>query len=460
LAAARFYIRLGLALAAFAVLAGGCGGRSEREAPSANAAQGGTDASGGTGSAKTAAGATGAETAAGAGGSDAGAPFDRLCDEYRYDICTLYLTCTTEIFHDRADCMKLVDCYGVDALLRARANGHVLVDTDALLECLAAFEARPCAVPGRTFLTIEPDIFQFLGTCPHAVIPQQKLGDACDTDAECETRYHCVTESCPGVCEPRFELGDACTVEHEQCSLPYGACLDGTCRIPVDFGQTCADDLDCQRDLLCDPVSQRCVEPPSRPGLGEPCINDFNGTKPALLCQDGLTCDDGGNIDAGGTCANLGAEGTPCTWDSCQYGLYCMWFGGQQVCHARSTEGAVCDPSSVGCEPGLFCQSTPNDPNVSTCIPQLALGESCNEDGQCGPDLVCSYGVCVKAAYPGDPCDPQAPQVCQHSNCNGEGLCVPLGHVGDPCFLPGDCALLDCANGVCTDATTCVPTSN
>jgi hypothetical protein len=445
---ARSCARLALALA---VLTAGCGGRSARGTSSTST--GGSPGGGAT----AGAGATGNEATAGAGGSDDAAPFAGLCDEYRYDLCTLFMTCGSEVFHDRADCMKLVDCYGVDALLRARADGHVLVNTDAVRECFASFEAEPCAGTGRLLSSGEFDIFQFLAACPHAVIPQQGQGDACNTDAECETRYRCVTETCPGVCQPRFQLGEACSVEHQQCSIPYGACLDGTCHIPVDFGQTCADDLDCKRDLLCDPVSQRCSEPPSRPGLGQACVNDFNGTKPALLCQDGLFCDDGGRIEQGGVCSAPLGEGAPCTYLSCRDGLYCMWFDGQQVCHGLSPEGALCDPSSRSCETGLICLTTLDDPNVATCVRQFGLGHACNQSGQCGPDLVCSYGVCVSAAYPGDPCDPQAPQVCQHSICNGEGLCVPLGHVGDPCFLPGHCALLDCTNGVCTDATTCVP---
>jgi hypothetical protein len=446
---ARFHVRLALALA---VLAAACGGRSE------HATSGRTNAGGSSsGGATTGAGATGDEAAAGAGGSNDVAPFDRLCREYRYDLCTLYMTCGSDVFHDRADCMRLVDCYGVDALLRARADGHVLVNTDRLFECLSVFEADPCAARGRLLTNGEYDIFQFLDLCPHAVIPQQSLGDPCDTDAECETRYHCVSDSCPGVCQPRFELGKACSVEHQQCSIPYGSCLDGTCRIPVEIGQTCVDDLDCKRDLLCDPASQRCVDPPSRPGLGGRCLNDFNGAKPALLCQDGLYCDDGGNIDKGGVCAALLGEGAPCNYLSCQYPLHCMWLRGQQVCHGVSTEGELCDPGTRSCEAGLICQTTLDDPNAATCVPQFGLDHACNESGQCGPDLVCNYGVCVRAAYPGDRCDPQKPQLCQHSICNGEGLCVPLGHVGDPCLNPGDCALLDCANGVCTDATTCVP---
>ena len=443
---------LALALCA---LAAGCGGRSEHHALGTS----GTQSSAG-GSASTKGGGTngGNVTAAGAGGTadDSDPPFDRLCDEYRYDLCTFYLTCSSEIFHDRDDGMQLFDCNGVEALLRARADGHVLVNTDAVLECFAGFEADPCASAER-FAYGEDDIFQFLAPCPHAVIPQQSLGDACDADAECETRYQCVTQSCPGVCQPRFELGDACSVEHQQCSIPYGACLDGSCRIPVDFGQTCTDDLDCKRDLLCDPVSGRCIDPPSRPGLGERCINDFNGTKPAVLCQDGLYCDDGDIIEQGGVCEPLGGEGTPCNYLSCQYGLYCVWLGGQEICHAPATAGALCDPNGVSCEPGLFCQRTVDDANVAICVPQLALGQACNEEGQCGPDLVCSYGVCVRAAYPGDPCDPEAPQICQHSICNGEGVCYPLGHVGDPCFLDGHCSNLDCKNDVCTDPTTCVP---
>jgi hypothetical protein len=381
-------------------------------------------------------------------------PATDLCGALLDAMCTEYVECQRpQQFRDFDHCRSELDCYGVTALREAQAEGHILLHESALVACFRDFYASPCYPPrAQTSVFNDPlDVYQFVSQCPGVLTPLQGVGDVCKADAECEFRLKCQTASCPGVCAPRFELGEPCSPDGEQCSIPYGICQGGTCRIPAEVGGSCADDLDCNRDLLCDPSTHRCIAP-ARPGLGGGCIRDINGGKPALLCQPDLFCNDDDAIGKPGVCAEFEREGQACQYNGCAAGLECVALGGgPRVCHAKAPKGGLCDYGAASCQGDLSCVATGGAPPTGVCSEPPSLGQPCQFD--CGPTLHCNGGVCVAAAYAGDRCEPG--DFCQNSRCV-DGTCRAYVHLGQPCKSADDCLEHACQNGVCVDKTGCL----
>jgi hypothetical protein len=361
--------------------AAACGGKSSRADGRRQASD-----SGGTG---------GSAGGGGANAGDAGAAGDAtggFCSEYVDAICNYYLECDREQFRDLDGCRAALDCYGVSAFLEALTDGRISIDEALLEQCLLTAMTNPCSLkPSLASVNGALDVYRFLQACPGVVIPRQDLGEPCTTSFECQTRLQCDTaSSCPGVCRPRYQLGDSCEVQYQQCSVPYGICLNGTCRIPSERGGSCVDELDCKRDLACDPETLTCAEPLFRPGLGETCINDFNGAKPAFICLPGLYCGDGGDIGSPGTCQRLRTEGEPCDYNGCDEGLVCgSLAGAPPVCVGAASEGELCYPGNArSCEDGLNCVAiTSEEPATWICIAQPGFGEPCPVLGACGEGL-------------------------------------------------------------------------
>ncbi|MEP7050890.1 MAG: hypothetical protein ABJB12_11070 [Pseudomonadota bacterium] len=421
---------LGTATLALAVLSAACGAR--------------TALKGGQG------GASGLLSAGAAGAAGA------LCGTFIDVMCTYYTQCQREQFKDFDHCRSELDCYGVPALRDALAAGHVTLDENALAQCFRDFYASPCD-PVRTGASVynDPlDIYQFLTKCPGVLASLQDVGDPCRADAECKFRLHCSQASCPGVCAPRFELGEPCSPDLSQCSIPYGICEQGTCRIPAEAGGSCVDDYDCVRDLLCDPSTRHCVDAVPAP-LGDNCIRDFNGGKPARLCQPNLFCNDQDGYGTLGTCAEFQHEGQACNYNGCAPGLECAALGGgPRVCHAKAAKGGLCDYGVNYCQGDLLC--VPNSaygvPPTGVCSERPSLGQPCTAD--CASGLISGPGVCIKSAYPGDPCE-QPTGWCQNAQCV-QGTCRAYAHVGAPCASAGDCLMSECLNGLCVDRTACI----
>ncbi len=443
---------LGFATLALALGAAACGARTALEV-----GQGGTSGLEGA----DAAGVLNASGVAGAYGvaGVAGAPgaMATLCGTFTDAICTYYTQCQREQFKDFDHCRAELDCYGVPALRDALAAGHVVLDENALARCFQDFYASPCdPVRDESSVFNDPlDIYQFLQECPGVLTPLQDVGDACMADAECKFRLQCSKASCSGVCAPRFELGEPCSPDLTQCAIPYGICEQGTCRILAEVGGSCVDDYDCFRDLLCDPSTRTCVET-VHPGLGGDCIRDFNGGKPARICQPNLFCNDQDNLGTPGICSEFQREGQACNYNGCAPGLDCAALGGgPRVCHAKPAKGDLCDYGENYCQDDLQCVPNSNDgpPPTGVCSERPTLGQPCM--GDCASGLTCGPGVCIESAYPGDPCE-QPSGVCQNAECVN-GICRAYTHVGAPCASASECLMYECLNGVCADRTACLP---
>ena len=237
--------------------------------------------------------------------------------------------------------------------------------------------------------------------------------------------------------------------------------------------QSCVTDAQCADGDLCDGV-ERCVagvcqtSPPLVCDDGDPCTID--SCNPAAGCahqdvscpmvcspsDDGQRCSDGSACTVGDTCAGGACIGTPvvcddgepCTTDSCDLTLGCVYAeqanppGCVSDCHIVA-DHAPCagdgDPCTLdGCLEGA-CQ-----------IGLRQIVRQCDDGNRCNGDEFCSS---VKG------CQPGPPPICDDGElCNGVETCVPAPGCqpgtpaadGTTCDDDHVCTLGDtCSGGVC-----------
>lgn len=173
--------------------------------------------------------------------------------------------------------------------------------------------------------------------------------------------------------------------------------------------------------------------------------------------------------------------GTPCTdppWllpsaETCASGLACI---AGQCDDPRKGEGDACNGAGrprQDCEPPLYCDGTTTPP---TCRARLAIGESCENVGQCAPGGWCnSDEICEASLPPGAQC--LDARECDLGVCGPDDVCIQPAQVCGPivfeeqdaceaanvaadvfiednsaCEDAGDCVALD---GLCVDGATC-----
>jgi hypothetical protein len=176
-----------------------------------------------------------------------------------------------------------------------------------------------------------------------------------------------------------------------------------------------------------------------------------------------------------------GALGTPCTdptWhlpsvEPCMPGLACI---SGQCDDPHKAEGDACNGAGMvlqDCEPPLYCDGTTTPP---TCRPRLAIGESCDNVGQCVPSGWCNADdICEAGLEPGAQC--LDVRECEFGYCGPESVCIQPPRVCNPvvfaeedacesataaaddfidansaCEVADDCIAID---GFCYGASTC-----
>ncbi len=111
---------------------------------------------------------------------------------------------------------------------------------------------------------------------------------------------------------------------------------------------------------------------------------------------------------------------------------------------------------SSECHGAAFCAGADQCP--SHCAPLLSEGDACSGDNQCGDDLTCAGGQCVRPSLEGEPCNGNSGTTCRIGfTCQGStdvdpGSCVPnamvqIGNEGDSCEPGGS---------LCKDGLSCV----
>jgi hypothetical protein len=117
--------------------------------------------------------------------------------------------------------------------------------------------------------------------------------------------------------------------------------------------------------------------------------------------------------------------------------------------------GDVCTVSAE-CAGTAFCAGTSACP--SHCAALLAEGDACNGNNECGDDLMCVTGHCLRPSLAGEPCNGTSGKVCRLGfNCSGAtdtqtGMCVDnasiqVGALGASCEPGG---------ALCKEGLSCV----
>ncbi len=277
-------------------------------------------------------------------------------------------------------------------------------------------------------------------------VPGQMLdcndGNPCTTDS-CTDQGVCLHAATAGACDD----GNSCTVGD--------SCVNGQCGhsglLSCDDGNVCTSDS-------CDPDSG-CIHQ-----LNQAPCNDND------VCTTNDHCHLGECLGGGELVCN---DANPCTDDSCQSGVGCLFTPNESPCD----DGSVCSLNDL-CKNGWCLPGPPlacNDDNLcttDTCDPDSGCTFSpntlpCDDGDACTTSDACLLGQCAG----GDALDCQDNNPCTDDACLPESGCVHTPNVaacddgnlctlGDTCSagacIPGNQAPVCNDNKVCTDDA-CVP---
>ncbi|MGB0716931.1 MAG: hypothetical protein ACPGXK_13700, partial [Phycisphaerae bacterium] len=280
------------------------------------------------------------------------------------------------------------------------------------------------------------------GMCMGSAIPGCMK---CNVDSDCNDGNPCTSDTCPsGVCiftnntDP-CDDGNACTTS-DTCSA--GTCVGGPAP-NCDDGNACTDDS-------CDTVAG--------------CVNT-NNTDP---CDDANACTTGDTC-AGGSCVGGPApdcnDSNVCTDDACDPATGCVNVDNTAACDdgdACTTADTCSSGTCVGgpapdCDDGNPCTDDTCDP-VLGCI-YTNNTAACDDGNACTTNDTCSAGVCVGGAAPN--CDDS--NVCTDDTCDPASGCVNVDNAascddGDACTTNDTCAAGVCVGGAapnCDDSNGC-----
>lgn len=338
---------------------------------------------------------------------------------------------------------------------------RVQPNDEGFAACAAELAARPCApapTAGEGGSCVTPPVTT-MAACDNENLftGMQDVGDECSlsNSIECVAGTRCqVFGGNVGACVQTLGEGGACISDYECVAGMICDYMSNTCVQPAEAGQACAysdpdapqigtEQVRCAAGLTCDPISETCGS--SQCAFGSQC-----GEQDAL-CPADLSC-------VQGECGFLRAPGESC-WqdDDCADGrcTYVQSLG--SVCQVLAPVGAPCgdheqcatayceaqsntcaQPVAIGetCDPGLAIQQCDAGYcELDTCIAFAPLGGSCVAE-QCnwpqGHD--CNNDVCVQYPYPdGSSCNDD--NNCSSGNC--DGTCVAALEPGAECILGG-----------------------
>jgi hypothetical protein len=115
---------------------------------------------------------------------------------------------------------------------------------------------------------------------------------------------------------------------------------------------------------------------------------------------------------------------------------------------------------SAECDGAAFCSSADQCP--SHCVPLLNEGDACSGDNQCGDDLLCGGGHCLRPSQADGPCNGMSGAVCRIGlTCQGS-TDVDTGHcVSNATVQVGDeGATCEPGGALCKEGLSCVFAGN
>jgi len=325
-----------------------------------------------------------------------------------------------------AQCLRRTECLGRTPTIRdCMSSARDCPDTffsDGATRTVAGTKA--CAAEYATY----PCDKLNAGFLPDCATPGTRAtGEACLFNAQCASRSCDTRSSGCNQCDSLGELG-------ADCSMPSQGCKPG---------------------LFCDRTSNQCVAHIERVE-GAPCTAttgcnyglycaNLTCTKyPAhgMDCRTAPECLDGDYCAADNTCTTPPGVGQPCATAVsgrmyCSSDAYCSFADATHaVCVALPKAGQACGRqlneqmalTNQVCAEGSFCGPT------STCMPPGPPGATCEDDGQCQPELYCA---------------------CTDSSCSARS-CVTIGLTDEACGVPGAICHggFECVDGHCRPRAT------
>ncbi len=313
---------------------------------------------------------------------------------------------------------------------------------------------------------------------------------ACDDGNRCTVDDTCADGLCAGTvtaeCGCVQDADCAAKEDGDRCNGTL-VCRLGRCVVDPATVRVCdplPEDAGACRVPTCDPATGECV--PTALTDGRPC-DDGNACTPASACQDGTcvgsglldcdddsqctadscdpdsgcvhvaltgSCDDGSVCTLGDTCIDgqcsptswkVCADGNPCTADSCDASLGCVFTDVSGPC----SDGNLCTVGDA-CQEG---RCVPGDPDP-------CLDENPCTDDSCDPDRGCVHVANTAGCNDGDPCT--TGDLCGGGTCNA-GTPVNCDD-GDPCTVEkcvssaGGCLKENAKDGTpCDDGNGCTP---
>jgi len=292
----------------------------------------------------------------------------------------------------------------------AIAQGHITVDPRRAADCVAAYRNAGCnsnTSPQQMGqgLSALPDVGAVLALCPDLLVGHVATGRPCNISQECLHGARCASGA-SNVIGGGFGGFNGGGVGGTSGSL---APTPGVCLPYQRLGEPCNSSADCDptKSLACPAPAFVCA-----PGAqeGEPCtlqFDPFTGVPLSTDCDQTkhLFCDGFGNS----VCRRYPVDGEPCansTFPQCDpdpaMALSCNPFTG--VCKKPGNEGAPCGADAIPpCRGDLACNPMQSD-GIGQCGTPPALGERCSD--RCATPAICDGGFCTMpgTAPVGGPC--------------------------------------------------------
>jgi hypothetical protein len=315
------------------------------------------------------------------GFSDAGKmppPLTQVAMDFATWDCTRRFACMPYASEARAFGDTVADCTMQQNGYQTRSLTAPGVSTDytQILKCVDQMKTASCQQFLDSVLGGDP---KAMPDCTAFTPGTIATGAGCAYDRQCITG-HCATiaEGQCGKCAKELPLGAGCVPGMDLCDTSMGAICDGLtpgmCILGQRRGDACTTAASCYSNLICDPTTAKCVDPPS--SVGDMC-------DPTVPDGDGCSFQDG----AGVVCNTMTMM---CELPS-QNAL------GGASCGVSTTSGGL----SL-CGVGFLCDRSSKDGFSGKCISGHAApaGQPCAFKGSsangpaCEAEAICSAGKC------------------------------------------------------------------
>jgi hypothetical protein len=387
----------------------------ELQSDGADAAAGGSSATGGSAGAATggssgssAGGTAGISGAGGSGGIPDQIPLSGLAEAITTTSCQLFSNCygpAVEVVSQGTPCEQYFLPFLQDSVLAPIVQsvnaGTITYDPSAGAACVQGIYDAAIADPPAC-----ANFDKLVESCKSAFGGLSQVNQPCDHRFECATGMYCDLAGCPAAtCKELGAVGSTCATNAAcnpvldlYCKIPSGQ-PTGTCEKYVISGATCGLGDTCEPGTYC--LEGKCARIAKLFTLDDTQTCYSN----SLLCNPGLACEFNGlPFLSGGTCKNAKTPAQACHIalpEECPTGHYCTssLLNEQGTCQILPTDGETCAKSgvqSIGlrgpCQPGLACV---ND----ACEPYATLGQACGAHAQCFSGA-CVGNVCVPPTCP------------------------------------------------------------